>query len=168
MSQHDNDNQDGAPGTPPPFNAGPGSTPPPVPPGQQYSFNQPPPASEPPEGGHSAEARQWAMFAHLSAIVGALIGLSFLGPLVVWLVKKETMPFVDDQGKEALNFNITVGIVFLALAVLSILTLGLGLVIAVPAWVIIGVAWLILSIIAAIKANDGIAYRYPFTLRLIK
>ena len=60
------------------------------------------------------------------------------------------------------------GIVFLALAVLSILTLGIGLVIAVPAWVIIGVAWLILSIIAAIKANDGIAYRYPFTLRLIK
>ena len=175
MSQHDNDNQDGAPGTPPPFNAGPGSTPPPVPPGQQYSFNQPPPASEPPEGGHSAEARQWAMFAHLSALVGGILTTGwagslgcFIGPLIIWLAKKDSMPFVDDQGKEALNFNITVGIVFLALAVLSILTLGIGLVIAVPAWVIIGVAWLILSIIAAIKANEGVAYRYPFAVRLVK
>ena len=115
------------------------------------------------------------MFAHLSALVGGILTTGwagslgcFIGPLIIWLAKKDSMPFVDDQGKEALNFNITVGIVFLALAVLSILTLGIGLVIAVPAWVIIGVAWLILSIIAAIKANDGIAYRYPFTLRLIK
>ena len=82
--------------------------------------------------------------------------------------KKDTLPFVDDQGKEALNFNITVGIVFLALLILSIVTFGIGLVIAVPLWIIIGIAWLVFTIIAAVKANNGERYRYPLTLRLIK
>lgn len=116
-----------------------------------------------------------AMFAHLSALLGGIITAGwagsigcFVGPLVIWLVKKDTMPFVDDQGKEALNFNITVAIVFLALLLLSIMTLGIGLVIAIPAWIIIGIAWLVLTIIASIKANEGVAYRYPFALRLIK
>lgn len=143
------------------------STPPP--------FNQPPPA-EPAAaaGGISAEERQWAMFAHLSALVGGLLTSAaggwgtFIGPLIIWLVKKDTMPFVNDQGKEALNFNITVAIVCLALVLLSILTLGVGLIIAIPGWVIVGIAWLVLTILAAVKANEGVAYRYPLTLRLIK
>jgi len=125
--------------------------------------------------GINAQERQWAMFAHLSALIGGIVTAGwagslgcFIGPLVIWLVKKETMPFVDDQGKEALNFNITVGIVFLGLLLLSIMTLGIGLVIAVPAWIVIGIAWLVLTIIASIKANEGVAYRYPFALRLIK
>ena len=54
------------------------------------------------------------------------------------------------------------------LLLLSIMTLGIGLIIAIPLWVIIGVAWLVFTIIAAIKANEGVRYRYPFTLRLIK
>ncbi|MCF7222683.1 DUF4870 domain-containing protein [Lysobacter sp. TLK-CK17T] len=114
------------------------------------------------------------MFAHLSALAGAILtsavgGIGCLvGPLIIWLVKKDTMPFVDDQGKEALNFNITVGIAFLALLLLSILTLGIGLIIAIPLWVIIGIGWLVLTIIASIKANEGQAYRYPFALRLVK
>ena len=78
------------------------------------------------------------------------------------------LPFVDDQGKEALNFNITVGIVFLALLILSIVTFGIGLIVAVPLWIIIGIAWLVFTIIAAVKANNGERYRYPLTLRLIK
>ncbi|WP_189454833.1 DUF4870 domain-containing protein [Lysobacter bugurensis] len=115
------------------------------------------------------------MFAHLSALVGGVVTAGwagsigcFIGPLIIWLVKKDTMPFVDDQGKEALNFNITVAAVFLALLILSIVTLGIGLVIAIPAWIIIGLAWLVFTIIAGIKANEGVRYRYPFTLRLIK
>jgi len=126
-------------------------------------------------GAPSAEERQWAMFAHLSALVGAILTGAFgggwgcfIGPLVIWLVKKDTMPFVADQGKEALNFNITVAIAFVVLALLSVMTLGIGLIIAIPLWVIIGVAWLVLTIIAAVKANEGTLYRYPFTLRLIK
>ena len=124
--------------------------------------------------GLSGEERQWAMFAHLSALVGGLLTSAaggwgcFAGPLIIWLMKKEAMPFVDDQGKEALNFNITVGIVFLALLLLSIMTFGIGLIIAIPGWIIVGVAWLVFTIIAAIKANEGVAYRYPLTLRLIK
>lgn len=139
-----------------------------------------PPPYEPPHaaaapGETTAEARQWAMFAHLSALIGGVLTAGwagsigcFIGPLIIWMMKKDTMPFVDDQGKEALNFNITVGAVFLALLLLSIMTLGIGLIIAIPAWIIIGLAWLVLTIIAGIKANEGVAYRYPFTFRLIK
>ena len=123
----------------------------------------------------SAEERQWAMFAHLSALLGAILTGAFgggwgcfIGPLVIWLVKKDTMPFVADQGKEALNFNITVAIAMVALVLLSVMTLGIGLIIAVPLWVVIGIGWLVLTIIAAIKANEGVPYRYPFALRLIK
>jgi len=125
--------------------------------------------------GISSEERQWAMFAHLSALVGGILTSGwagsigcFIGPLIIWMVKKDTMPFVDDQGKEALNFNITVGLIFLALLMLSIVTLGIGLIIAIPGWIIVGIAWLVFTIIAGIKANEGVAYRYPLTLRLIK
>lgn len=122
--------------------------------------NTTPPATS---GSPSAEERQWGMFAHLSTLIGIIIPFgTLLGPLVVWLVKKDTMPFVDDQGKEALNFNITV---FIALVVSGILTL---VVIGLLLLVVVGIAWLVLSIMAALAANKGEAYRYPMTLRLIK
>ena len=136
---------------------------------------QPPPVTETPVDGISAEQRQWAMFAHLSALVGGVVTAGwagsvgcFIGPLVIWMVKKDTMPFVDDQAKEALNFNITVAIAFLALLLFSVFTLGIGLLIAIPGWIIIGLFWLVLTIIAGIKANEGVAYRYPFAVRLVK
>ncbi|MEO8671086.1 MAG: DUF4870 domain-containing protein [Tahibacter sp.] len=122
----------------------------------------------------SVEEKQWALFAHLSALIGGLLSSAlggfgvFIGPLVIWLIKKDTMPFVDDQGKEALNFNITVAIACFALLVLSIITLGIGLLIAIPAWIVIGIVWLVFTIIAAIKANEGVRYRYPVSIRLIK
>ena len=128
-------------------------------------YMTPPP---PPSGSPNAEERQWAMFAHLSAIVGALIGLSFLGPLVVWLVKKETMPFVDDQGKEARNFNIMLRLVLAVRGAVTFVTRGIGILLTGPLMFIVGVAALVLVIIAGIKANEGVAYRYPFSIRLIK
>lgn len=135
----------------------------------------PPPAASSTPGAPSAEERQWAMFAHLSALLGGLVtagwagGIGcFLGPLVIWLVKKETMPFVDDQGKEALNFNITLAIVFFVLFALGLLTLGIGFLIVLPVMFLVGIAALVFIVIAAIKANEGVAYRYPFTLRLVK
>ncbi len=120
------------------------------------------------------EARQMGMFAHLSALLGGLLTSTvggwgcFVGPLIIWLIKKDTMPFVDDQGKEALNFNITVAIIGVVLLVFSIFTFGIGLIVAIPLWIIIGVGWLVLTIVAAVKANEGVRYRYPFCLRLIK
>lgn len=137
--------------------------------------SNPPPAPPPSYSGvPSAEERQWALFAHLSAVLGGVLtghmfGWGcFIGPLVIWLIKKDTMPFVNDQGKEALNFNITLAIAGLALIVLSIITFGIGLLITIPLGILIGIGWLVLVIIAAIKANEGVAYRYPVCLRLIK
>ena len=133
------------------------------------------PAPATAEGGTSAEERQWAMLAHLSALLGGMLTTGwagsigcFIGPLVIWMIKKDTMPFVDDQGKEALNFNITVAIIFFALWALTFMTLFIGIVLTGPLMVIVGLAWLVLTIIAAIKANQGERYRYPLTLRLVK
>lgn len=130
--------------------------------------------SELPVGTPNKEERQWGMFAHLSAILGGLVtGAvggwgSFLGPLIIWMMKKDESAFVSDQAKEALNFNITVGIVMFALFLLTVVTLGIGALVAVPIAMIVGIGALVLIIIASMKANEGIAYRYPFTLRLIK
>lgn len=124
--------------------------------------------------GIPAEERQWAMFSHLSALLGGLLTSAvggwgfFLGPLVIWLLKKDTMPFVADQAKEALNFNITVSAVFLVLMILGFLTLGIGFLLIGPLMMVIGVLALVFIVIAAIKANEGVAYRYPMTVRLVK
>ena len=116
----------------------------------------------------SAEERTWAMLGHLAAFSFFITGIGcIVGPLIVWLIKRDSMPFAGDQAREALNFNITTAIVCIALVVLSIVTLGLGLLLTVPAGVVIAIVWFVLTIVAAIKANEGVAYRYPFTLRLV-
>jgi uncharacterized Tic20 family protein len=123
----------------------------------------------------SAEEKQWAMFAHLSALLGGLVTSGwagsigfFIGPLVIWMMKKDTMPFVADQAKEALNFAITVSLACFVLLLLTIMSLGIGALLTIPLMMIIGVAALVLIIIAAMKANEGVAYRYPVALRLVK
>lgn len=117
----------------------------------------------------SSDERLWAMIGHLSAFSAFVTGIGcIVGPLIVWLVKKDTLPFAADQAKEALNYNITVAIAFVALVLFSIITLGIGLVIAYPVGVLLWLAWIVFTVIAAIKANEGVAYRYPFTLRLVK
>lgn len=122
-----------------------------------------------------AEQRIWALFAHLSILVGGIItggwGFSigcFLGPLIIWIVKKDSMPFVNDQAKEALNFAITLAVVGFALLMITLLSLGIGAIITVPLLMLVGLGALILVIIAAVKANEGVAYRYPLTIRLVK
>jgi len=109
------------------------------------------------------DARTMAMLCHLLAFVG-MLGIPFgniLGPLVIWLLKKDADPFIDDQGKEALNFQITVTIAAVVSALLTLVFVGFLLL------AVILVAWLVLVIMAALKAKDGVAYRYPFTLRLL-
>lgn len=102
----------------------------------------------------SKDDKLWGTLCHVSPI----LGLGLLGPLVVLLVKGKESPFIDDQAKEALNFHITF---LLAAIVVGIVTLGLGLLLLYPVFVILG-------IMAAIKANEGVKYRYPFAIRLIK
>jgi uncharacterized protein len=129
----------------------------------------PPPDSSIPPLGPSQEDRQWGMFAHLSALAGLLVGGwgIFIGPLIIWLVKKDQSSFIGDQAKEALNFNITVGIAGLALVLLTAITFGIGIILTLPVGGALFVAWLVFTIIAGVKANEGVLYRYPFTLRLI-
>jgi uncharacterized Tic20 family protein len=124
----------------------------------------PPPPNDPSQAGLPVpDQRQWAMFAHLSALAGLVMPFgSILGPLIVWLIKKDTMPLVNDQGKEALNFNITVAMAAVVCGVLVFVLVGFLL---LPALVI---TWLAFVIIATIKASEGVTYRYPFTLRLVQ
>ena len=101
----------------------------------------------------------WAMLAHLSSVIAYLLGgLTFLGPLIVWLVKKDQSVFVADQAKEALNFQIAV--------LLASLVCGLTCILAILIPVIL-VANIVYSIMGAMEANKGVSYRYPYTLRLI-
>ena len=111
-----------------------------------------------------SDARLWAMIAHLAGFLGYFIPVigSLIGPLIIWQIKKDLHPFVDDQGKEALNFQITVAIAVVVCLLLMIVAIGFLLI-----WVV-GIGAIVLMIIAAIKANEGVAYRYPFCLRLIK
>ncbi|MDB6164647.1 MAG: rane protein [Xanthomonadaceae bacterium] len=122
-------------------------------------FNEtlvPPPV---PTGTASQEDKTLALLTHLSGIV-----LCFIVPLIVWLTHKDKAdkPFLNDQAKEALNFQITMFIVYLVCKVLILIVIGFFL---------LPVAWivnLIFCILAGLKANEGVAYRYPFAIRLIK
>ena len=106
----------------------------------------------------------WAMLCHLVALVGLLgNGVGFLlGPLVVWLLKREDDPFVDEQGKEAVNFQITMFIAALICAPFVLVLIGILFLI------VIGLMMTIFPIIGAIKANEGESYRYPLSFRFIK
>ena len=109
------------------------------------------------------DERTWGMLAHLAAFAFFICPLgNVIGPLVVWLIKRDQSAFVADQGKEALNFNISVLIAVLVCGVLVFILVGILL------WVALGIFWLAMTIVAAIKASEGIRYRYPFTLRLVK
>jgi uncharacterized Tic20 family protein len=116
-----------------------------------------------PQQAPSQEARQWAMFCHFAAFFGLVFPFgNLLGPLIVWQIKKDLDPFVDEQGKEALNFQISVALAMVLCFLLMVVIIG------VPLLVLVGVAALVLTIIAGIKANEGQAYRYPFVWRLVK
>lgn len=110
----------------------------------------------------SKDERMWGMLCHLGALAGFAFPLgNIIVPLVIWMIKKEEMPFVADQGKESLNFQITIAIVMAVCFLLSFVVIGLLL---LP---IVGIGALILVIIAATKANNGEQYRYPWAIRML-
>jgi uncharacterized Tic20 family protein len=104
----------------------------------------------------SQDDKNLGLLAHL---LGLLTG--FVGPLILWLVKKDS-PFVEDQAKEALNFQITVIIAYAASGVLALALIGFALM------GVVGIVDLIFCIMATIAASKGERYRYPFALRLVK
>ena len=173
--------------------AGPAGAPPyggyPPPPGQQGPWQQPQPgpwqqpqpgswqqpgAYPPPQWqghpGHPgpggsrltpADERTWAGAAHWSALVAAVVVLAFLGPLIVLLVKGNDSPFVRRQAVESLNFQLTILIAAVVSFALVFVVVG---VILLP---LVGLAWLVFTIIGAVKASSGEDYRYPFALRMV-
>ncbi|NLF68016.1 MAG: DUF4870 domain-containing protein [Candidatus Anammoximicrobium sp.] len=113
-----------------------------------------------PSWGGSSEERTWGMLCHLSSLAGNAIPLgNVLGPLIVWLIKRDEYALVDDQGKESLNFQISI-LIYVTVFALTII----GIPLAVAA-LIFG---LVMTVIAAVKANGGEYYRYPLTIRFVK
>ncbi|WLH35555.1 DUF4870 domain-containing protein [Pseudomonas sp. FP2196] len=111
----------------------------------------------------SQQVRQWAMFCHLSALLGIWIPFgTLIGPLILWQMKREMDPFIDAQGKEALNFQITVAIASAISILLMLIIVGFFL------YGLVAIGSIVLAVIGGVKANEGFPYRYPFTWRLIK
>jgi uncharacterized Tic20 family protein len=109
------------------------------------------------------DERTWGMIAHLSAFVGLLVPFgNIIAPLVIWLARRDGSEFVEIEAKEALNFNISVALAAVVCALLTLAAVGILLGLA------LFVTWLAMTIIAAIKASEGIGYRYPISLRLVK
>jgi len=138
-------------------------------PGEPQGPTAGPPPSEPPgqsDREPNKDARTWAMFAHLAGFGGIVVPVigSVLGPLIIWLLKKDQYPFVEEQGKEALNFQITMLIYGVVSGLLWVVCIGAFLTAAVA------IVDIVLIILATIKANDGVHYRYPYPLiiRFIK
>ncbi|MEC4894480.1 MAG: DUF4870 domain-containing protein [Oscillatoria sp. PMC 1051.18] len=144
------------------------------------------------------KTRTWAMLCHLASFLGlilSLIGLppfaftNIVGPLIVWLIKKNEHEFIDAHGRESLNFQISMTLYGIALTVLFFIILfvlilagaiaandgGIGALIfgvfgiiwLVILGVIVGLLQLVLVIFAAVKANKGEFYRYPLTIRFL-
>ncbi|MBS0581351.1 MAG: DUF4870 domain-containing protein [Proteobacteria bacterium] len=108
--------------------------------------------------------RTWGMLAHLSALLGVVVPLfgCVIGPLLVWLARRDESKFVEEQAKEALNFNLSVFAAAIVCVVLMLVFIGFILGAA------LFIAWLVMTLIAAIRASEGMPYRYPLSLRLVK
>jgi uncharacterized Tic20 family protein len=126
-------------------------------------------AQEPATTGHASyktDEKQWAMYAHMSALIGVLFlgALMFVGPLVVWIQKRDTSPFVAANGKEALNFQLTMLIPFVITVLLAATISSYLLILTIGAALYSGV----MAVIAGKEAGEGKMYQYPATLRIIQ
>jgi hypothetical protein len=112
----------------------------------------------------SKDERMWAMLCHLSAM-SVYIGIPFgniLGPLVVWLLKRDESSFVDEHGKEAINFHISMSIYVFFASILCVILIGIPILFALI------ISSFVFMVIAAVRANDGNAYQYPMTMRFFR
>jgi uncharacterized Tic20 family protein len=109
------------------------------------------------------DARTWAMFCHIGAFAGYIIPFgNIIAPLIIWLIKKAESPLVDDQGKESLNFQISITIYAFVALLLTLILIGYILFVALM------IFDLVMVIIAAVQVNSGEKYRYPLCIRFIK
>ena len=128
--------------------------------------------AHPSPAGEEKEVRMWATFVHLSAALG-LIGVPFgnvIGPLVIWLLKREEHPFIEQQGREALNFQIYIliyglgAVIVASIMMMTMILAPLGLLIILGLYVFA----IVQIILASIKANSGESYHYPLSIQFIK
>lgn len=126
------------------------------------------PSSAPQKSGemvpYTSEEKNWAMAAHLvplSNFVVPVPGFNIIAPAIVWFLKRETMPMVDDQGKEAINFQITLTLASLVCFALMFIMIGFVLLFAL---LIYGI---VMEVLAAKAVQEGRLYRYPYSLRLL-
>ena len=122
------------------------------------------PQVAPPASPANNDERNWAMFCHLAALAGYVGVPAFgivLGPLVVWLIKRNDLPLVDQEGKKALNFQITMLIGYAIAAVLIFAVVGVFLLAA------LAIANLVFIILASIKTSQGETYEYPYSIRFL-
>jgi uncharacterized protein len=114
-------------------------------------------------GAVDQEVRTTAVAAHLSTFAGLVVPFgSVIGPLAVWLTRRDRDPFIDDTGREALNFGISIAIYG------SVLLVGALMLVGIPLLMVGVIAWVVLASLAAVKASQGQSYRYPLTLRLVR
>ncbi|MEK6975081.1 MAG: DUF4870 domain-containing protein, partial [Candidatus Thermoplasmatota archaeon] len=122
------------------------------------------------------DERQYGLLLHLSALAGLIIGFFFVGPLVMWLIKKDQSAFIDRHGRAAMDFQLSMLIYMVAGALLigliTIATLGFGLLLLIPviilAAIAAGLVLIIFPIIAGTKANQGLEYDYPLSIRMLR
>lgn len=117
------------------------------------------------------ESRNWAVACHLAGLLGYIgfaTGLHFIvpfsnifAPLLLWLIKKDQLALVDDQGREAVNFNISMTIYGFVCLMLSFVLIG------IPALITLPFVHVFLVVIAASRAANGERHRYPFTIRFV-
>jgi hypothetical protein len=126
---------------------------------ETQSTSSPPP----PTSSTSSEIRTWSVLCHASALLGLFLHFfgHLLGPLVVWLIKRDVSPEIDANGKESLNFQLSMLIYDIVAGILCIVLIGIPILIAL--WVLNTV----FVIIASVKTSNGESYRYPFTIRFL-
>lgn len=125
----------------------------------------------PPNARDIGSVRTWTMLCHLSALAGFVLPAAghIVGPLIVWLLKRDDSKEIDEHGKESLNFQISMFIYTAVVGVVCFLLMFLLIgFLLLPLFAVLYVADVVLVIIASLKANNGEFYRYPFTIRLIK
>ena len=122
----------------------------------------------------SQDDRLWAAGTHIAALLAAFFTSWFAGiagalaALVIWFIVRDRSSFAAENAKEAFNFNLSMFLYAVVSVLVVVFTLGIGLLVALPAWLVLGLVWLIFTIIAAMKAYGGELYRYPLTIRLLK
>jgi uncharacterized protein len=116
------------------------------------------------------DTKLWNMLCHLSALAGLVLPFgNILGPLIVWQLKKNEIPSVDQHGKDALNFQITATLILVALVIIAfILTFVLIGILLFPVIGLLALAAIGFSVYAGIQANNGVSFKYPYSFELIK